>query len=106
VEFKEKIVTQIQEKVRTVTKIVTKPDGTTETVIDERVDRDTKIVSSKKTKPKHSEWSIIATIAPEREFGSRPIYGIGLQTNLILGLSGGFYARSDAEVGLIVSYSF
>lgn len=102
IEIREKIVTEVQERVRVDTRIIERPDGTTETIISERRDTDTSVVSERESKPAGTEWIVGLRASGSKE----PIYSLSIERSLILGLSAGLYARTDKEVGLAISYSF
>lgn len=106
IEYKEKVVTKVQERVRTLTKIVVKPDGTKETIIDERMSRDTHQVAERQSTPASNRWLITSTMTYNATSIDKPTYGIGVARSLILGLSGGLYANTNKDVGLLLTYSF
>lgn len=83
-----------------------KPDGSSETTIDERLERDSKTVSERESKPATKDWIISTTMTYNGGLGSGPTYGIGVSKRLILDLYGGLYANTDKDIGLTVSYSF
>lgn len=106
IEYKEKLVTQVQERVITRTRIIERPDGTKETIIDSDTDRKTKTVSEKSTKPANKDLTVFAAgsvYSPER---SSPVYSVGISKELLLGIKVGVYGRTDKELGLLLSYDF
>lgn len=105
IEYKDKIVTKVQERVRTLTKLVVSPDGTKVTTIESVSQKDTDILQERSSKPSKT-WTIVATMTSGTFPDLTPTYGIGASKELILGLSGGLYGTSKGELGLILSYSF
>lgn len=106
IEYKERIVTEVQERVRTITKIKVSPDGTTETIIDERSERDTLQVSERSSKPVTKEWLISATMTYNADSLPSPTYGMGISKHILIGVYGGLYANTNRDIGLSLSYSF
>lgn len=103
--IEEKIVTEVQERVIVRTRILERPDGTTETIIDERRESDTRIESEKLTTPV-ADWSVGLSASISEEYRDETVYTLSLQKKLLGGLSGGLYARTDKEIGAVLSYSF
>jgi hypothetical protein len=106
VQIKEKIVTQVKERTKTVTVIKELPDGTKVTEIKQDKDTDINQVATKDIKPLSRDWSIQAGMALNREHHGQPIYHLGVSRRIILGASLGVYARTEGEYGAFVSYSF
>lgn len=106
IEIKEKIVTQIQERVRSHTVIKERPDGTKVTEIITDTNRDTKVVAERQSKPSNRTWFISAIAASDTLDYKNPTWGIAVQRSLVLGLYGGLYANNKGSVGLALSYSF
>lgn len=103
--FEEKTVTEVQERVVVRTQIIERPDGTTETIIDERRESDYRSESEKITTPE-KDWSVGLSASISGDFRADRVYTLTVQKRLLKGLSGGIYARSDKEIGAILSYSF
>lgn len=106
VEYKEKVVTKTQERVRTITKIERAKDGSSVTTIQQDSESNTLTQKETESKPKSKEWLISSTIAYNVNHNSGPIYGISVSKRFILGLYGGLYANTDKDVGLAVSINF
>ncbi len=105
IEYKEKIVTRTQERVKTLTKIVESPDGSKVTIIDSDTSRNTETIAERKQKS-GGGWQIIATMTQDKISDPTPRWGLGVSRDLFLGLSGGLYGTSDKEYGLVLTYSF
>jgi hypothetical protein len=98
-----KLVTEVQERVITRTRIIERPDGTKETIIDKDEKKDTKQVATT------YDTRDVTLFAASSVYGShldKPVYTIGVTKNVILGVQAGLYARTDSEYGVILSYSF
>lgn len=106
IQIEEKIVKEVQERVVVRTRIIERPDGTKETIIDEKKETNSSTISERKETPVGEDWSVIAAASSDVIKGGEAIYTIGVQRKLIFGLSGGLYARTDKEVGLLIGYSF
>lgn len=101
-----KIVTKVQERVRTITKIKVSPDGTKETIIDETSEKDTTVDKQSTSKQGNKTWTVFGTATSGSFPNLVPTYGIGVTRNILLGLSAGAYGTNKGEVGLALSYSF
>ena len=98
-----KTVTEVQERVRVLTKITERPDGSKVTIIDSRKDTDSKEVSQ--TKPAIKDWQVGLTASYPKSNGDT-VYSLNVQRSLFMSLYGGIYARTDKEFGLALSFSF
>ena len=106
VEIKEKVVTEVQERVRVLTRIIERPDGTKETIIDEKRDTDTSIVAEKESRPVAKDWRVgIGASLPE-VFTTGATYTLTVEKHLFAGIYVGAYGRTDKEYGASLSYSF
>ena len=105
IKIEEKTVEVVKERVRVDTRIIERPDGTTETIISERRDTDTRSETEKLTTGL-PVWSVSLSASAYSASRDEPIYGVGVQKRLLGSLSGGIYARTDKEVGVMLSYSF
>lgn len=105
VKIEEKLVTEVQERVIVHTRIVERPDGTKETIIEEERNTDSRSESSKVT-TSLPDYSVGLSQSINGVQGSKPTYGIRIEKRLLGSLSGGIYARSDKEYGVALSYSF
>lgn len=105
IEYKEKVVTKVQERVRTLTKIVVSPNGTKVTTIEAVSSKNTDI-SKESVAKKPKPWTVVATATSGTFPSLTPTYGVGISRELILGLSGGVYATNKGEFGAMLSYSF
>ena len=105
IKIEEKTVEVVKERVRVDTRIIERPDGTTETIISERRDTDTRSETEKLTTGL-PVWSVSLSASAYSASRDEPIYGVGVQKRLVGSLSGGIYARTDKEVGVMLSYSF
>lgn len=105
VKIEEKTVEVVKERVRVDTRIIERPDGTTETIISERRESDTRRESEKVTTPA-ADWTVGLGASLSRDNRHEEVYTLVVQKKLLAGLSGGLYARSDKELGAILSYSF
>jgi len=106
IEIKEKLVTKVQERVIVHTKIVERPDGTKETIIDERRDTDTSQIYDKVTRPAVNQYRVALGASLPLRADRDTVYMVEAGRRLFLDLSGGIYVRSDKEVGLTLSWSF
>jgi hypothetical protein len=97
-------VVEVKERVRTLTKTIVKPDGTSITVIDQIKDTESKKTESRSIAPKRASVALSRSIHRDGTYDA--VYGVTIQRELILGLSAGLYARDDKEVGLVLGYSF
>jgi hypothetical protein len=86
--IKEKLVKDVQERVIVRTVIKERPDGTKETIIDERRDTDTHIEREKVTTPA-SDTSISLSQSLSGEYAQKTVYTLGIQKKLLGSLSGG-----------------
>jgi hypothetical protein len=94
---------KVQERVRTVTRIVENKDGSRETVIEQVKD----LQSSNKTATSMADkWRISATMTAGSILIPVPTYGLGVSRELILGVSGGLYGTTSGQLGVILNYSF
>ena len=97
-------VTKVQERVRVVTKIVERPDGSKETVIVKEKDTESGTTSVRVfTEPK---WSVSAATSILAPFLARPVYTVQVDRRLLLGAFVGVYGRTDGEFGLSFRYEF
>ena len=101
--IEEKTVTEVKERVITRTRILERPDGTKETIIDEKRDTDSK---SLKVTTDGADTAIWLSQSLSGEYKGETVYTLGVTKKLLGRLSGGLYGRSDKEVGVILSYSF
>ena len=97
-------VVEVQERVKTLTRIVVRPDGTTITTIEElrdtlRRERTERTVVKEKT-------HIALSRSSYRDGPHEPVYTLGVQREVMWGVSVGAYARTDKELGLTLGYSF
>ncbi len=106
IEIKEKVVTEVQERVRVVTRIIERPDGTKETIIDEKRDTDTNIISEKESKPATSDWRVGVAASVPDVFTTGAAYTLNVERRILGDIYLGGYARTDKEFGVIISYSF
>jgi hypothetical protein len=97
-------VEKIQERVRTVTRIIERPDGSRETIIDERKETETDRKSQMK-KVAQSDWSVGLTYGPS-VFKQNEVYGLTVTRRVLGNLFIGAYGRTDHEVGLALRYEF
>jgi hypothetical protein len=105
VETRTEVQVKVQEKVKTITKIVERPDGTKETEIKEDRSSNTDSNSISSVKPISRDWSIAAGMALGGPL-AKDIYSLQIQRRILLGASVGVYARTDKEIGLLLGYSF
>lgn len=105
VRIEEKLVKDVQERVIVRTVIKERPDGTKETIIDERRDTDTHIERERVTTAM-ADTAISLSQSLSGEFRGDTVYTLGIQKKLLGSLSGGIYARTDKEYGVTLSYSF
>jgi len=101
---KSSTVTKVQERVRVVTRLKERPDGSKETVITE--DRNTESGTTTIIEAKKPMWSISASTAVLSLSPRGPIYTIQVDRRLILGAFVGAYGRTDGELGLSLRYEF
>lgn len=106
IEYKEKIVTQVQERVKIRTIIKESPDGTKVTTIDSQTDKDTQVVTERQAKPSSKDYLISTTITYNASKLEDATYGIGVSKRFFLGLYGGFYANTNQDIGIMLSYNF
>lgn len=101
--YKDKIVTEVEDRVRVVTKIKERPDGDKETIIirDEKTNTTKRAVHEKvvRVDPK---WRIGVQYSNPPD----PIYGITIERYVLGNLSVGGFIRTNREVGLSLSVSF
>ena len=97
-------VEKILQRERTVTRIVERPDGTKETVIDNRVETETDRSSTNKV-TKQSDWAVSVMYAPA-VFKQEQEYGLAVTRRVLGNLFAGVYGRSDSEFGLSLRYEF
>ena len=100
VEIKE--VVKVQERVRTRTEIIERPDGTKITVIKE--DKQTKLDKRLEVKPSLNIWSVGISYAPP--LGQREVYSVDIYRRLFGAISVGIYGRTDREFGIGVRYEY
>lgn len=104
VEIREKVVRQ--NDIQTVTKIVTRPDGTTEST---SVTTDRSILTTDKqlttTSAKKPQWNLGITAATN-SLTVAPTYGMLVQRRVIGPVFVGASARTDGEFGLTLSMEF
>lgn len=106
IEYKEKIVTKVQERVRILTKIRISPDGTKETTIENVSSRDT-VVDRESTKLcDKKSWTIFTTATTDTFPNVKATYGLGITKDVLLGINAGLYVNTKKEFGLALSYSF
>ena len=105
IKIEEHLVTEVQERVIVHTRIVERPDGTKETIIEERKDTDTRTESSKVTTGL-PVYSVRLSQSISGEYANKTVYTLGIEKKLLGSLSGGIYGRTDKEYGLALSYSF
>lgn len=103
--IEEKLVEVVKERVRVDTRIIERPDGTTETIISERRDTDTRL-ESEKTTDGLPDWSVGLSASISEEYRGDRVYGLRIEKKLLGSLSGGIYARTDKEYGVGLTYSF
>lgn len=101
--IEEKTVTEVQERVITRTRIIERPDGTTETIIDKDEKRD---VTKTAEKAAIDDISVFVAISGYSATRDEPTYTLGVSKEVFLGIKAGAYARTDKEVGVVFSYSF
>lgn len=89
----------IKERVKRVTRIVERPDGTKETIINEETKKDT----VKKESPVGNEWYVSMG---QSMIGGETIYTLHTSRKIIGDLYLGGYGRTDKEYGLIIGYNF
>jgi hypothetical protein len=100
---KEQVVKEVI-KYKTIDRVITKPDGTKIVEIIKEVDKSKD--SSTKVKYDTRKRLVSVYAGCDSILRCKPIYGIGYSKKLIAGLYGGVYARTDKEVGLVLTYSF
>lgn len=106
VEFKEKVVTKIQERVRTVTKIKVSPDGTKETTIDEVAEKDTVALKESSSKPSTKDWLIGTSVGIKESFQEKPDFGINVQRRIILDAYLGIQYVPGEPIRAVLTYAF
>jgi hypothetical protein len=103
IEYKEKIVTQVQTRERVRTKIIERPNGDKVTLIDSQVDTDLKQVSEKQSKPSLKDYRIGLYGSIPIGVGEDTIYTLTVDYRLFMSVYGGVYIRSDKEIGVGLS---
>jgi hypothetical protein len=93
-------VDKIQERERVVTRIVERPDGSKTTEIIKETDKTETHLSKKSAK---KDWLVGVTSSLNE---NTPNYGVQVSRRVILDLYVGGYAKTDGELGVIVTYSF
>lgn len=104
-QVKTEIVTKVQERERVRTIIEERPDGSKTTTIDRVVKKDA-TQNVIQTKPIPKKWLISASRSLYGEQGVNPTWGTSIQRRIILDLYMGVYARTDKEIGVILTYQF
>jgi hypothetical protein len=95
---------KVEYRVRTVERTVTRPDGTTETI--KQIDDTTvKNVLNSTTVYAKPNWQIGVSAGGE-VLDFRPVYGAMVQRRIIGPIFAGAYARTNAEIGLLVTMEF
>ena len=105
IKIEEHLVTEVQERVIVHTRIVERPDGTKETIIDEERNTDSRSESSKVT-TSLPVYSVRLSQSISGEYAQKTVYTLGIDRKLIGSLSVGVYGRTDKELGATLSYSF
>lgn len=101
VKIKEKLVTQVQERVRTVTVIKESPDGTKVTSITEAKDTEFKQESSKIQEPVEKDWLLSTGVSLKEQNA----YTFQASRRFLRHLYiGGYYSKS--EYGILFTYIF
>ena len=107
IEYKEKVVTKIQERVRTLTKIVVSPDGTQVTTIDERSEKLTDQTAERESSSRKKDWLIgVAANAQAISGVKPPAWGVTIQRRIIFDAYLGVILTPDQPVRLALTYSF
>ena len=100
-------VEKVQERVRTVTRIVEQPDGTKETIIEEK--RETDTVRDTKSKEVVSaylpQWSVGLGYSLIGKDGI-PVYTLNIDRRIFADLFAGVYGRTDKELGISLRFEF
>lgn len=92
-------VDKIQERERVVTRIVERPDGSKTT----EIIKDSTKTEQHLKKASKKDWTVgVSSSINERV----PIYGVQVSRRIIFDLNVGAYAKTDGELGVMVSYSF
>lgn len=102
IEVREKKVTEVQERVVTRTVIKERPDGTKETIIISKTDKDTREQLDREESPADNQWIAGVTY----RLDERDVYGVQISRRIIGDFYLGGYVSTDKEFGAIVSYSF
>jgi hypothetical protein len=90
--------------VRTITKIVEKPDGSRQTII-ETTDNSTKVATEKQTiKTDSKKWA--ASVGVQANYTLQPEYFIMLERKVFSNVSLGLMATTDAYAGVYVQIAF
>ena len=101
-----KEIAKLKERMKKVTVVIEKPDGSKETkIIEERntfkeTNRDHKQVEKVSFKP---QWGVYGSGSVTR---SERVYTLGVDRRILGGLFVGIYGRSDSEFGLNLRYEF
>lgn len=102
-----KIVTEVQERERVVTRSMERPDGTKETIVVEtRAKNSTQNIDQKITQPKERVWSASISAGRGNYLTGEPVYSLGVARKLLPNLSLGLYARTDRELGATLILNF
>lgn len=105
IEYVEVVKEVSRERSRTVIK--EQPDGSKTTIIesvkDTVKDLNKSYKSVERSLPKYSVW---ASAGLSRDFKGNPIYTLGVDKRIALGLSVGLYGRTDKESGVSLRYEF
>ncbi len=102
--IEEKLVTEVKERVVTRTRIIERPDGTKETIIDEK--KDTKFNQEYSKTPANKDLTIFVGSSVYSDDRSEPVHTIGVSKEVLFGIKIGAYGRTDKEVGILLSYDF
>lgn len=97
----------VQNDVRTITKIVERPDGSKETVT-ETVDRSTKDSTASKTELKmaRKDWQISAQALASIKHLDAPEYAVNVQKRLLGPLYAGLLVANSGRVGISLGFEF
>jgi len=92
-------------KYKTIDRIITKPDGTKIVEIIKEIDKSTE-KSTKIVRATQKNTIVSLSGGCSDVLRCQPIYGVSFSKRVLLGAYMGVYARTDKEIGVILSYSF
>lgn len=99
----------VRNNVVTVTKEVTRPDGSKEIVTTSTDKTVSKAESDAKTVPTQPQWhlSASAVMADKPDFGAyKPVYGLQIEKQFLGPISLGLRVQTDKQIGAVIGYTF